>query len=338
MKILSEEVEFVKNNYLLHSAEWCAEQLKCKKTKIFYILKKIGLKKEYPYKSNIDQFINIGQPEIAYFLGFYWADGSKPEKSSIRMEIKKSDGENLSEIFNMVGNFKKTYRQRYKDNEVFGKEQIRLRLVDKNFSKFLTECDYDKKSYCSPTKILSKIPENLKHYWWRGYLDGDGCIFAPKKIKKWGSSVCFWGAISQDWTDLIELCIKLNIFYKVVFYERKNNTKIYKSSSFIISRKEDVVLLLDYIYMGDNIGLQRKREIYLKIKEYINNTYSNKKTGSIYKGVFFSKKLKRWRARIKQNKIIYQLGEYSTEKEAANAYNDEAIKRFGQCAILNKIN
>lgn len=66
---------------------------------------------------------------------------------------------------------------------------------------------------------------------------------------------------------------------------------------------------------------------------------TNKKSSSKYKGV--SKRYKVsgeivWQACIRKDKFMY-LGKYNTEIEAAQAYNEAAIKYHGEFARLNKL-
>lgn len=46
------------------------------------------------------------------------------------------------------------------------------------------------------------------------------------------------------------------------------------------------------------------------------------------RGVSYIGRLRKWRARIKRNKVEYNLGFFATEQEASSAYN-EAAQRFG---------
>lgn len=341
-KIKDDELKFVQENAPMYGIKYCSEKLNRPFATIVYMLKKMKIKPKkagFEYKINLDDFLNITKKEVAYFLGFLWADGSlQSSQSIISLEVVKTDGENLEHILSSLGNFKITTRQRFKNGQKFGNEQMRFRMINKELSSFLLSMDFEEKSFVSPFKILNKIPENLRHYFWRGFLDGDGCIFISNKIKKWGAILNFWGTINQDWSNLMELCEKMNVFYKIKKYERKKaNGKIHSSSTFYINRKADLMIFLDYIYKGDKIGLERKRNKYMELINYYQSVLKNK-TGSKYLGVYLPKRCKKWAMKIKYNKKVKYLGSFETERAAAEAYNREAIKIHGPNAIINKFN
>jgi hypothetical protein len=72
-------------------------------------------------------------------------------------------------------------------------------------------------------------------------------------------------------------------------------------------------------------------------KENNRNASKRKNQTSIYKGVCFHKKSKKWRSSIKCDGVSYHLGYYDNEHEAAMAYNVEAENLFGEFAKLNII-
>lgn len=61
----------------------------------------------------------------------------------------------------------------------------------------------------------------------------------------------------------------------------------------------------------------------------------NNKTG--YKGVSYDKKLNKYRAQIRINKVTKNLGYYIDPIDAARVYNTAAIKYYGEFAQLNII-
>ena len=68
------------------------------------------------------------------------------------------------------------------------------------------------------------------------------------------------------------------------------------------------------------------------------NRNGRKNTSSIYKGVCLIKATGRWRATIRVDKQFKHIGVYTTQEEAALAYNTAALLHFGEFARLNQIN
>lgn len=58
---------------------------------------------------------------------------------------------------------------------------------------------------------------------------------------------------------------------------------------------------------------------------------------SSFKGVYWFKRIKKWRAQINVNNKSIHLGYFLDEKDAAKAYNQAALEHFGDFARLNEI-
>ena len=56
---------------------------------------------------------------------------------------------------------------------------------------------------------------------------------------------------------------------------------------------------------------------------------------SVYKGVNYQTQAKKWKAQIGFNRQRIYLGIFTSEREAAEAYNTAAIERYGEYAKLN---
>lgn len=84
--------------------------------------------------------------------------------------------------------------------------------------------------------------------------------------------------------------------------------------------------------------LDNRREN-LRLCTHANNMRNNKgwskNTTSMYKGVSWDKKRKKWQAKISKNGKTIALGRYSSEQKAALAYNEAAKKHHGEFARQN---
>ena len=213
---------------------------------------------------DIKNFI-VDSPEKSYTLGFLWGDGclkrfkNKQGYSNIvypGYEIVKEDFDNIQNLFNYWNIEWKIHFRNRKGR----KPQGNAYTFNRNFGYFLSKYDYLNKSNCCPTSILSIIPEKLKKYWWRGFLDADGCFYVKNKA----SQLSFSGSYGLSWKELQLLFTSLGIEkYQIQQRIHKNS----KSSSIRISSKESICKFGNYIYQDNlHIGLKRKFLKFLEIK------------------------------------------------------------------------
>lgn len=203
----------------------------------------------------------VKQKEFAYLLGFIWADGYISKSSnSIEINIVKDDYDIIETPLSQHIKWNIYHKQRKNNGIAFGRPQIKAQKSIPEFKSFLLENGYGNKSGGSPYIILNSVPENIKHYWWRGYFDGDGSIAISKNGCK---NLSFWSVITQDWTELSNLMESLNIMFKIYLYQRQCG----KSSSFTITQKENIINFGNYIYPGReyDFGLKRKFDKFLLI-------------------------------------------------------------------------
>lgn len=276
---------------------------------------------------NEELFLSLKCPYVIYFLGLVWADGHVSKKCNmVTVSLINYDFLTLVDVFNNLGQFKYGHKI-INDGKT---NMVTLNFSNKKIHQFLVDNDYSKKSGNSADKILSKIPEDLKYYWWRGYFDGDGSVGKlPRKNLSIGSTY------EQDWTFAEKLFLELGINRFRI--ERKIRNSKSKYSVFRCSYELGCYKFGKFIYQGEKFGLGRKFERFHKLfaayEEKINtktaklkkdiiprtpylNLKQNYKTG--YKAVTIAGAGFRMRHQNKINSYDY----YSENKDlAAQAYD-----------------
>lgn len=268
------QIEFLKKNYKDNGAKFCADNLGIPISKIHTKARKLGLKmtrKSRGFSTYVDmkQFFDITDPRIAYLLGFLWADGYIT-KYKVVLCIGKSDANVLKPVLDSLG---KWYYQEY-ELERSSQPTVQMCMFYKEFTNFLLNLDYDKKTGICPDKVLKKIPKNLQHYWWRGYLEGDGnfCwVDDTKKDKVKSYFIQLVSSYAQDWKFLEEMCQQNNLSYRIKKTSRINKTSknLNSESRFFIRNKQSVYSFLKYIYQDIQIGLPRKFKKWEELKSHI---------------------------------------------------------------------
>jgi len=229
--------------------------------------KKIERNQTYLRKIAQDQFDKIEKPEVAYFLGYLWADGhvSFDEircQYSITLTISTSDYVQVEKPIQSLGAWNVYHHAAKPEKNQAPKTEIRT--GNKPLTKWFVEHDFDRKTFVSPTKILAKIPDHLKHYLWRGVLDGDGNLSLDGSAYR----VTFAGHHDTDWIDLQLLLNSLKIEWR---HQKRIHTKS-RSSVITFHNKERFAIFCRYVYQDmetDQIGLQRKYQTWLKAKQDI---------------------------------------------------------------------
>jgi|GEM_PF-2288150 len=271
-----EETTFLKDYYPTKGAKYCAEKLnrtikavhnRCSFFKIKpnpeslkILLSEAQVKYQSgransDYNVNVEQFIDIQTPEVAYFLGFLWADGYIV-RQEIRLSILTVDMDTIKPTLNKLGKW--NYNKRTRDG---GKPICTAFTNNKKLFDFLVDNDFKIKSGASADKILDKIPFHLKHYFFRGLIDGDGHIYTR--------GVTISSCYNQDWSYISNLTNFLNI-KSYIYRSVSDNGK----SSVIEMNGINALHFCEYIYNGienDYIGLVRKYNGFLKLKSSVEN-------------------------------------------------------------------
>jgi len=114
--------------------------------------------------------------ELAYFLGFFWADGYISSDNSLVVEIAKNDADDIEHIFMKVCTF-----HLYERNRLNKQTQKTFHCSDyeRTIIPLLKQLGKYPKSIDSHKNIIEYIPEEYIKYFIRGLYDGDGSLYLP---------------------------------------------------------------------------------------------------------------------------------------------------------------
>ena len=130
------------------------------------------------------------------------------------------------------------------------------------------------------------------------------------------------------------------------WYVRKNNCvqrfhiRLKGGSQKSISLASEIMHQLEQMFdHKDRDGLNNQKYNLRPCNQSQNmmNRTKTKNCSSIYKGVCWSKLMRKWHARIKINGKVIHLGYFTDEKVAAIAYNNKAVELFKEFANLNNV-
>lgn len=251
-----EKIAFLRQHYSTDGGpDFCAQQLGLKVSQVVEMasIERLRLTQYECSKrtSSFDyDYFTLDKPDCCYALGLLWADGSLDRAGKrVGITLVKEDFQDVSQIFAVKRGWR--HRALYLKNR---RPTIQARAHHILFCQFLAEHDYLIKSGASASKILEQIPDHLKHYWWRGYFDGDGWFsFQPALKYAFGISSCF----QQDWSFFESLSTTLGLRHFVSRRSRQRGD----CSEVSCANYDSVIRFSNFIYQGretDGIGLQRK--------------------------------------------------------------------------------
>jgi hypothetical protein len=274
MKWSKDKIDILKDNYYNFGSKYCSKLLGVSISSIQNKAFKLKLNVNPTVKSsllsesqgvtNIDynSFVKLDTPEIIYFLGLFWADGymyQNKNNSTIGIGLVEGDMKELEPHLDKIGKWNKRINDSKKISS--WKPTKSLLTNNKRLYDFLVSFDFKDKSLKSADKILGVVPENLKHYFFRGLIDGDGCFYINTKSKSTQRQFSISSTTNQDWTYIIDIFNRLGI--------KKYKINIGKGSNIRVVNKEGIVKMGDYIYQNyrnDKIGLLRKYNKFIEIK------------------------------------------------------------------------
>ena len=227
---------------------------------------------------NQDYFKDIDSAEKAYIIGFLAADGCiymSRKSCCARIAVKYTDIDILEKIKKVMD---MTSKISYSEEKViFPQGGITTAKMSK-LNIYGKELINDLIGYgLVPNKTLhlridyKKIPEEFLKDYLRGLWDGDGC-FGIYKSKKNTSKTYVVGYIGSKelLNDIKDIIIKKFPLHKVNIWHAKGcNENIFRLG---LSRRDDFVEFLNFIYKDATIYLDRKYKKYLDCMQQIKNT------------------------------------------------------------------
>lgn len=230
-KFNNEQKEKIVRKYV-EDKKTCKEialELKCCDVTIYNILKEYNIEVHPGARSNINEnyFDIIDNPHKAYILGFLTADGAIV-KTSISFEVIDKDKQVLEYIKEQLNSNNPITNCNYEK-----KHNVRISFGSRHMVDILANYGIIQ----NKSKIIKDIPvlpKELMCYYFRGLIDGDGCIHKNGGISIYSGSLTFIKNVQQY---LIE---QVGLKY----------LKVYKGTTYFITwtSKEDRIKLYNYLY------------------------------------------------------------------------------------------
>lgn len=264
-----EEVDFLKENVDKFGVEICAQKLNRPLQGVINKVNRLGLRINYRCKASQEEidnlqfkssFINLNldfttaefPKELAYFIGFLWADGYVNKKSKrIAIEIVEEDGKLLEPIFMKLCTF-----SIYKRHRKGRKPTVTFFNSNKNVIDTLYILGKYPKSVENHSKVLNFVPEKYHIWFLRGLIDGDGCFYIHDYQRYMAAQFSIAGSVDQDWSALSEKLSKLGLNCEITkVCERLSGN----SSHIRCTNVSNIKKFIQILYADkDNIWLPRK--------------------------------------------------------------------------------
>lgn len=207
-------------------------------------------------KFNEEAFLDITEPQAAYYYGWLLTDGwTVYNQDVIAISLEVKDEAIVRGLCDYIG---------YSQDRVFYRERVNPRRPDEKLytanlkvaNKILL--DRLKIHGFAPNKSLKEVvPDVLLHnkYFWRGAFEGDGHISKPG------------GQLKMFICGGINICEKLVEYAKSIYPDHSMNIHISKQPLYYANsrRRELIKTVLDELYSGDiSFRLERKYKLYLE--------------------------------------------------------------------------
>ena len=211
---------------------------------IYNILDEAGIQRQTGIHSNcdVDYFEQIDNPHKAYLLGFITADGAVVN-NCLSIEVQSKD-KRLIEFAQAQINPKATITPIHSstlcialdgEKHIRTKDDLRIAFSAKKISQDLQKYGVVQNKSKTLTRVPTElVPNNLLPFYFRGLIDGDGCVHKDGKVSIYSGSQLFIEDVQK------------------VLIEQASVSKlgIYQGTSYFITwgSKADKAKLFQYLY------------------------------------------------------------------------------------------
>lgn len=253
---------------------------------------KIPLNRKRLYSVSDNFFESIDSIEKAYILGFIVADGhNNIAKNLLSIQLHPQDVDILEKIILAMGSNNPIKYYQYGDNNKVCLSINSSKICEDLFKLGISQ----NKTY---NVNLPKVSDNLIRHLILGIFDGDGSIGIDKtRYNKGSLTITGTKEIIFSISNIIKKECSVNSYIYERHKERDNN-----NYTLSISGNIQIIRLLDWLYDGSTIFLNRKRKKYLSLKNIVTerlNKIENREAEKIN-----SIKEKEEIQLIKENKIL----------------------------------
>ncbi len=230
---------------------------------IYRILDGVNIKRKTGVKSSCNEnyFKKIDTPHKAYLLGFITADGAITGKynSSCSIEIHEKDSD-LIDFAKFEINPSATITDCHYKNKHNKKISFSSKKLCEDLAKYGV---ISNKSLILEKVPIEYIPDELLCYYFRGLIDGDGCIHKDGKISIYSGSLNFITDVQSILCEKVGVS-KLKIYHGSTYFvswgSRADKEKFYNylykdklDKTFYYKRKHD--RLYQFLYDNDEITI-----------------------------------------------------------------------------------
>lgn len=205
---------------------------------------------------------DLSDPDVAYVLGFIWADGhvlhtEKGAPEGVRICLKPSDKSLLRDIRDVLGSDAPIYggASSLRNGRTYA--HVALAIYSRVIGETLETLGYAKRRGGKGNVPPPQVPADVEHHFWRGVCDGDGHIKRDKRCKfhlsGWEVAICGSEALTMAFYDFVNR--KLGIDVPVI----KNGASQVNYRAHVSGVR--AIILAETLYPEGAIALPRKYEI-----------------------------------------------------------------------------